>query len=78
MPRPLRQIVSGGVYHVLNRVNGWRRISRKPAHFQAFVDVLAEGLERYRVELLAWCVMSGQKRVRSLFIDSAWLPGILR
>jgi putative transposase len=33
------------------------RIFRKPQDYQAFLDVLAEGLKRYRVDLLCWCLM---------------------
>jgi putative transposase len=57
MPRPLRNILPDTIYHVLNRGNGRMRIFRKPADYQAFVDVLAEGLTRFSVELLAWCLM---------------------
>src|SRR5689334_7723487 len=58
MPRPPRRIESGLIYHVLNRGNGRAMIFRKPADFQAFVQILAEGLRRFpRMELLAWCLM---------------------
>ncbi len=33
------------------------RIFRKEGDYQAFLDCLGEGLKRYRVDLLAWCVM---------------------
>jgi len=45
------------IYHVLNRGNGRMRIFRKAGDFEAFERVLAEGLERYAVELLTYCVM---------------------
>ena len=45
------------VYHVLNRGNARTRIFHKPEDFEAFERVLAEGLERYPVELLTYCVM---------------------
>ena len=57
MPRPPRAFVVGGCYHVLNRGNGRARIFRKEADFLAFVRVLAEGLRRYPVDLLCWCLM---------------------
>jgi putative transposase len=41
------------VYHVLNRGNGRMRIFHKPEDFAAFERVLAEGLDRYPVELTA-------------------------
>ena len=57
MPRPPRIIQAGTCYHVLNRGNGRARIFHKPADFDAFVAVLTEGLKRYDVTLLAWCLM---------------------
>ncbi|MGO8691540.1 MAG: transposase [Thermoguttaceae bacterium] len=45
------------IYHVLNRGNGRMRIFHKPEDFAAFERVLAEGLERYAVELLTYCLM---------------------
>jgi putative transposase len=45
------------VYHVLNRGNGRMRIFHKPEDFEAFERVLAEGLQRYPVELFTYCLM---------------------
>jgi putative transposase len=45
------------IYHVLNRGNGRMTIFRKDSDFQAFLKILAEGLKRFDVELLAWCLM---------------------
>lgn len=45
------------IYHVLNRGNARMRIFRKQSDFAAFERVLAEGLERYPVDLLAYCLM---------------------
>jgi putative transposase len=58
MPRTARAIQAGLVYHVLNRGNGRARLFHKDADFAAFERVLAEGLERYPVDLLAYCLMS--------------------
>ena len=45
------------VYHVLNRGNGRMRIFHKAEDFEAFERVLAEGLQRYPVELLTYSLM---------------------
>mgnify|MGYP005843774413 CR=1 FL=1 len=58
MARPPRKIATGGLYHVLNRGNGRMALFHKPADYDAFVGVLREGLGRYEVDLLAWCLMS--------------------
>lgn len=57
MPRTARIIEAGLIYHVLNRGNGRMRLFHKPGDYQAFEQVLAEGLARYPVELLTYCVM---------------------
>jgi len=46
------------VYHVLNRGNGRLRLFLKDEDFAAFERVLAEGLDRYPVDLLTYCLMS--------------------
>ena len=58
MPRTARAVVPGGIYHVLNRGNGRRDLFHKPADFDAFLRVLAEGLGRCPVGLLAYCLMT--------------------
>ncbi len=57
MPRTARAIQAGLVYHVLNRGNGRMRLFHKDADFAAFERVLAEGLTRYPVDLLTYCLM---------------------
>jgi putative transposase len=58
MPRTARAVKTRGYYHVLNRGNGRHKLFHKDADFAAFARILAEGLRRYPVELLAWCLMS--------------------
>jgi len=58
MPRVARQLVDGGIYHLINRGNGQQRVFHKDRDFQAFTDLLAEMCCRYTVEVLAWCLMS--------------------
>jgi putative transposase len=50
-------VEAGLVYHVLNRGNGRMRLFHKPEDFDAFERVLAEGLDRYPVDLLTYCLM---------------------
>ena len=57
MPRPVRSIEAGWVYHALNRGNGRMRLFHKDEDFAAFERVLAQGLERYPVDLLTYCLM---------------------
>ena len=57
MPRPRRADEPGGLYHALNRGNARATIFHKPADYEAFEAVLAEGLRRYDVVLLAYQLM---------------------
>lgn len=57
MPRTARAVEAGLIYHVLNRGNGRMRLFHKPADYAAFERVLAEGLERFPVELLTYCLL---------------------
>jgi putative transposase len=57
MPRPLRQIQTNVIYHVLNRSNRRMMIFNKPADFRAFVETVNQALDRFDVDLLAWCLM---------------------
>ncbi|HTL29382.1 MAG TPA: transposase [Tepidisphaeraceae bacterium] len=57
MSRQPRKIAAGVIYHVLNRGNGRRMLFSKEADFLAFVKLLGEALERFPVDLLAYCLM---------------------
>lgn len=57
MPRPPRADEAGGLYHALNRGNGRSTIFHKEEDFAAFERILAEGLERYEVELFCYQLM---------------------
>lgn len=57
MPRTARAIKAGLIYHVLNRGNARMTLFRKDEDFDAFERVLGQGLERYPVDLLTYCLM---------------------
>jgi putative transposase len=45
------------IYHVLNRGNGRMRLFHKEEDYDSFERVLAEGLGRYPVDLMTYCLM---------------------
>ncbi len=57
MSRRKRKNLGGIVYHVLNRANGRLRIFKKAGDFAAFEKILAEGLSRFPMRLLGYCLM---------------------
>src|SRR4051794_18867721 len=53
-----RRVSAGGiVYHVMNRGNRRADVFHKPGDYDAFVQVLAEGLQVVPCRLLTFCVM---------------------
>lgn len=57
MSRPLRLEFEGALYHVTARGDRREPIFVDDADRQALLDVLAQGLERFDVEALAYCLM---------------------
>ena len=57
MGRPLRAADGGLIYHVLNRGNARRAIFAKDGDYEAFERILEEAIERYRTDVLAWCLL---------------------
>ena len=57
MPRQKRADVGGVIYHVLNRGNARQLIFHKDQDYEAFIRVLADGLEKYDVELFSFTLM---------------------
>src|SRR6478672_5070600 len=57
MPRPLRPIDEGLVYHVINRGNNRQRVLAKKADFEAFLGTLLELKERKSFKLYGYCLL---------------------
>ncbi len=57
MPRRKRVDVAGVTYHAINRGNARLTIFHKPEDYDAFIRIMAEGLEKYQVELFAFTLM---------------------
>ena len=54
MPRPPRADDAGAIYHALNRGNARQPIFFKDADYEAFERLIAEGLEKFPVNLIAY------------------------
>jgi len=57
MPRQKRLDEAGVTYHAINRGNARMTIFHKPEDYDAFIRIVAEGLERYQVELFSFTLM---------------------
>jgi putative transposase len=58
MPRPLRPVDEGLIYHVINRGNNRQIVFHKDADFAAFLDALGDLKQRKPFDLYGYCLMS--------------------
>ena len=66
MLRPPRADEANGLYHALNLGNGWARIFRKQADYEAFERILEEGLARYDLPLHCFQLLPNHWRLVAL------------
>ncbi|MGA2032927.1 MAG: transposase [Thermoguttaceae bacterium] len=57
MPRPLRPVADGLVYHVINRGNNRQPVFNSEGDYQAFLKALADLKERKPFDLYGYCLM---------------------
>jgi len=57
MPRPLRPVDKGLIYHAINRGNNRRNVFRKTEDFEAFLRAMRDLKERRPFELYGYCLM---------------------
>ena len=58
MPRPLRPLDGGLIYHVIDRGNNRQNVFRKKGDFEAFLAALADLKERRPFELYGYCLLN--------------------
>lgn len=57
MGRAPRADEAGNVYHMLNRSNRRAQIFHKDADYEAFERIIAEALDKFKLQLFSYCVM---------------------
>jgi len=58
MPRPVRPIADGLVYHVINRGNGRRNVFLREGDYLVFLKAIAEWKERKPFDRFGDCLMA--------------------
>src|SRR5438045_1650891 len=58
MPRPMRPIDDGLIYHVINRGNNRQKVFLKPGDFEAFLTSLRDLKERKPFTLYGFCLLN--------------------
>ncbi len=57
MPRRLRHTLQGAVFHVMNRAVRRTVLFENQADFEAFIAVVRDGLSRFNIKIIAYCLM---------------------
>jgi putative transposase len=57
MPRRLRKTLQGTVFHVMNRAVRRNVLFECPRDYDAFVDIVVQGLRQSNVKIIAYCLM---------------------
>ena len=60
MPRPLRPIADGLIYHVINRGNNRQTVFESEGDFLAFLKAVADLKERKRFDLYGYCLITNR------------------
>jgi putative transposase len=58
MPRPLRPIDEGLIYHVIDRGNNRQNVFHKPGDFEAFLGAIADLKQRKPFDLYGYCLLN--------------------
>ncbi len=77
MARPLRITYPGAVYHVMNRGASRKRVFAHHADYEVFLQLLADCHHRWRVEVLAYCLMGNHYHL-CLRTPEENLPRVMR
>jgi putative transposase len=78
MPRHHRVTPAGYIQHVLNRGNERATIFHKPADYEAFLSILADGLAREPVDIIAFCLMRNHFHLVLLPATEYAIPAYMR
>jgi putative transposase len=57
MPRRLRHSLQGAAFHVMNRAIQQTVLFRTRADYDAFLAIVREGISKFKVRIIAYCVM---------------------
>ncbi len=57
MPRIKRNLMAGGIYHVINRGNAKREIFFKDQDYEVFLELMKEARSHFPIRLFAYCLM---------------------
>ena len=74
MPRPLRPVDKGLIYHVINRGNNHQNVFGKPEDFEGFRRSMRDLKERRPFEFYRYCLMTNLPAVPS----ASWIKALSR
>ncbi len=57
MPRIVRGLGDGLIYHILNRGNGKQEVFHKEQDYRTFIGLMRESQAKHPLEIFAYCIM---------------------
>ncbi|MFH1359498.1 MAG: transposase [Candidatus Omnitrophota bacterium] len=77
MARPVRLLFEGAYYHVINRGQSKREVFLDEKDYEAFLKVIRETCQTYKVNVVAYCLMRNHYHL-IVYTPNANLPGFMR
>jgi len=78
MPRAPRQLVDGGVYHLIARGNNRQVLFTEEPQFRYFLDLLRRAKTRYPAQLYHYCLMSNHVHLLLAIATAEDLPRFMQ
>jgi putative transposase len=78
MPRPLRPIEDGLIYHVVNRGNNRQDVFRKTGDFAAFLNALRDLKQRKPFALYGYCLLNNHFHLLIRPLEGASISRIMQ
>ena len=77
MPRKVRELFNGGVYHIFNRGNNRRNLFLDHEDFRFYIDKLCELKDLYAMEVFHYCLMSNHYHLLVRTLRGEYLPRVM-
>ena len=78
MPRKPRQLVDGGIYHIISRGNNRTDVFKVEGGFQWFIELLRSSKLKYPWKIFHYCLMSNHFHILGQVATGSDLPKIMQ
>jgi len=77
MPRKVRELLDGGIYHIFNRGNDRRKLFQDPEDFRYFLNQLNHAKEELKAVLYHYCLMTNHFHLLLQVVEGGSLPRLM-